>query len=388
VTRRPALLAAGVLLVAANLRPALASVGPVLSEVRDDLGLSSTWAALLTTLPVLCFGLLAPVAPRLGRRYGIEPVLGGVLVLLAAALVVRLLSGTAGLFAGTAVAAGAIAVANVLVPAFVKREFPGRTGLLMGAYTTSLSGSAALAAGLTVPASSLLGGGWRTGLGVWVVPAVVALLLWLPAVRSHTAPPAPPPSAGATGRLLRSPLAWQVTVFMGLQSLGFYAVLAWLPTVYQDEGWSASAAGALLSVSVLVQMPVSLLLPVLATRACDQRVFAAGTAVATAGGLLGIVLAPGGAWLWAVLLGIGQGGSFALALTLFVLRSATTAGAARLSALAQTVGYLVAAAGPLLLGLLHDVSGGWDVPLLWLLALTGGQLVAGILATRARTVAE
>jgi CP family cyanate transporter-like MFS transporter len=388
VNRRPALLAAGVLLVAANLRPALASVGPVLTDVRDDLGLSSTSAALLTTLPVLCLGLLAPLAPRLGRRFGIEPVLGGVLALLVVALLARLGTGTAGLFVGTAVAAGAIAVANVLVPAFVKREFPGRTGVLMGAYTMALAGSAAVAAGLTVPLAGLLGGGWRAGLGVWAVPAVVTLALWLPAVRSHTAPPASPAAPGATVRLLRSPLAWQVTAFLGLQALGFYAVLAWLPTVYQDQGWSAPAAGVLLSVSVLVQMPVSLLLPVLATRARDQRLYAVGTALASAAGLLGVVLAPGGAWLWAVLLGIGQGGSFALALTLLVLRAATTAGSARLSALAQTVGYTVAAAGPLLLGLLHDASGGWDVPLLWLVALTVVQLVTGVLASRARTVAE
>lgn len=388
MSRRRTLLVVGVLLVAANLRPALASVGPVLTELRADLGLSSTSAALLTTLPVLCFGALAPFAPRLARRHGIEPVLGVALALLAAALLVRLAGGPALLFAGTAVAAGAIAIANVLVPALVKREFPARTGLLMGAYTTTLAGTAALAAGLTVPATAAVGGGWRTGLGVWALLAVVALVAWLPEVRRNSSPPAPPPGAGEVCALLRSPLAWQVTAFMGLQSLAFYAVLAWLPTVYQDEGWSAASAGALLSVSVLVQMPGSLLLPVLATRARDQRVPAAATSLLTAAGLLGIVLAPtAGAWLWAVLLGIGQGGSFALALTLFVLRGGSTADTARLSALAQTAGYLLAAAGPLLLGVLHDASGGWDVPLLLLVAVSAAQVVAGVLAGRARTVA-
>ena len=376
------------LLVAANLRPAVASVGPVLAQVRDDLELASAGAAVLTALPVLCFGALAPVAPRLGRRHGIEPVLGAVLALLAAALLLRLTGGAAGLFVGTAVAAGAIAVANVLVPALVKREFAQRTGLLMGAYTTVLAGSAAVAAGLTVPLADLLGRGWRGGLGLWAVPAVVALLVWLPEVRRHSRPPAAAAGAGAVRALLRLPVAWQVTAFMGLQSLLFYSVLAWLPTVYQDAGWTPAAAGLLLSVSILVQMPASLVVPVLASRRPSQRRYAAGATALTAAGLAGVLAAPtSAAYLWAVLLGLGQGSSFALALTLFVLRGRTSADTARLSAMAQTVGYLLAAGGPLVVGLLHDATGGWRAPLALLVALAGAQLVAGDLAGRDRTVA-
>jgi MFS transporter, CP family, cyanate transporter len=386
VLSRRALLAAALLLVAANLRPAVASVGPVLADVREDLGLSSAGVALLTALPVLCFGALAPIAPRLGRRHGLEPVLGAVLVALAAGLLLRLGAGPAGLFAGTALAAGAIAVGNVLVPALVKRDFADRTGPLMGAYTTAIAGSAAVAAGLTVPVGELVGQGWRGALGVWAVPALVALVVWLPYVREHSRPPETV-AAGAVRALLREPLAWQVTAFFGLQSLLFYSVLAWLPTIYQDEGWTPAASGLLLSVSVLVQMPVSLAVPVLASRARDQRALAAAASLLTAAGLAGVLVAPtAAAYLWVGLLGLGQGAAFALVLTLFVLRGGTTADTARLSALAQTVGYLVAAAGPLAVGLLHDARGGWDLPLALLLGLALVQVVAGDLASRARTI--
>lgn len=387
MSSRSGLLAVSILFVSFNLRPAVASVGPVLTEVRDGLNLASSSAALLTTLPVLCFGVLALFAPRLARRHGIEPVLVAVLLLLIGGLLLRIAGGPTFLFAGTAVAAGAIAVANVLVPALVKREFAARTGLLMGAYTAALAGSAAVAAGLTVPAAHWLGGGWRSGLAVWAAPAGLALLLWLPEVRRRSRHVPVSATTGELRRMLHSPVAWQVTLFMGLQSLAFYAVLAWLPTIYQDAGWSPTAAGALLSVSVLVQVPVALLVPVVAARSTDQRVLAASTTLLTATGLLGVLLVPTvSAWLWAVVLGIGQGGNIALALTLFVLRSDSPSNTAGLSAMAQSVGYSIAALGPLMLGLLHERSGDWTTPLTALLLVCAVQLAAGVLAGRDLTV--
>lgn len=380
-------LAVGILLVAFNLRASLASVGPFLAEIQVDLALGTLGASMLTTLPVLCFGVLAPFAPRLGRRFGIEPVLSMVLVVLAAALLLRVAGGVAVLITGTALAAGAVAVANVLVPALVKREYAAHAGALMGVYTATLSGSAALAAGLTVPIARGLDGGWRVGLGLWAVPAVVAALLWLPLSRRHSLPPNVNSTAARSASVLRSPLAWQVTLFMGLQSLGFYAVLAWLPTIYRDEGWSPPAAGALLSVSILAQLPASLLLPTIAVRARTQFLPVALTSASAAAGLLGVLFLPDqGAWAWAILLGVGQGGAFALALTLFVLRAGSSADTARLSAMAQTFGYVIAAAGPLLIGLLRDSTGGWDVPLAMLLVLVLVQLGAGLLAARPLTL--
>jgi MFS transporter, CP family, cyanate transporter len=366
-------------LAAVNLRPALASVGPVLAELRADLGLSGGTAAVLTSVPVLCLGLLAPVAPALARRWGVEPVVALVLGALATGLLVRVAGGTAALFAGTVLASGAIAVANVLLPALVKRDFPASTGTMMGVYTMSLSGSAAVAAGTTAPLAEATGG-WRGGLGAWAVPAAVALLLWLPLARRRT-PDADP--GGAGGQLRRDPLAWQVTAFFGLQSLSFYAVLSWLPTVYRDEGYSAVAAGAVLSGSALTQIPVTLLLPRLAGRARTQRGHALAATLLTAVGLAGVLVAPTAApYLWAVTLGIGQGGTFAVALTLVVLRARTATDTAGLSAMAQSLGYVLAATGPLLVGAVHDWTGSWAPPLALLLALLVPQAVAGVLAGR------
>jgi MFS transporter, CP family, cyanate transporter len=381
--RHPLLLGLVVALVAFNLRPAVASVGPVLPEVRADLSLSGVGASFLTFLPVLCFGLLAVAAPRLARRRGIESVLLGMLVVVAVGLAGRVVDGSGLLYLGTALAGGAIAVGNVLVPPLIKRDFPDRTGLMMGVYTMAVSGSAALAAGLTVPVGDAIGFGWRGALGVWAVPAVLAAAIWLPQVRAHTRPAEPPPGPS----LVRNGLAWQVTVYFGLQSLSFYAVLAWLPSIYREYGMSPAAAGLLLSVAGLVQIPVALVLPPLATRAANQVGYIAGSTLLIGLGLAGVLFAPTSApYLWAVLIGVGQGGCFALGLNLFVLRTRRVHETAQLSAMAQSIGYVICAFGPLLVGLLHETARSWTVPLVLLLVLLLPQLVCGMLSGRARTI--
>jgi CP family cyanate transporter-like MFS transporter len=356
--------------------------------MRADLPLSGTAAALVTTVPVLCFGLLATVAPRLARRHGIEPVLVGVMVVLAVGALGRVLDGPAALFAGTVLAGGAIAVANVLVPPLVKRDFPDRTGLMMGVYTMAVSGSAAVAAGLAVPLARVTGLGWRGSLGVWAIPALAAALAWLPWVRMHTRAPSGPAPERAPA-LRRSPLAWQLTVYFGLQSLSFYAVLGWLPSMYRDFGADPAVAGFLLSLSGLVQIPISLVLPGLATRARNQVGYAVGATVLIGAGLAGVLLAPTAApYLWVLLVGAGQGACFALGLNLFVLRTHRVVDTARVSAMAQSVGYTICAVGPLLVGLLHDATGSWTGPLVLLLVLLVPQAVAGALAGRARVVRD
>jgi CP family cyanate transporter-like MFS transporter len=385
-TALPMGLTVAVVLVAINLRPAVASVGPVLSDVRADSGLSAVGASVLTAIPILCFGALAPVAPRLARRFGLRPALALLLAVLLLGLLVRLLPGLPLLFLGTVVAAGGIAASNVLVPALIKDDYPNRTGLAMGIYTTTLTLAAAVAVGVSVPLEQSVGGGWRTALGVWALPAAAALVVWVLLARSGSE--RAPEVAPIPGTLLREPIAWHVTIYFGLQALGFYAVLAWLPTLYQDAGYSAAKAGGLVSLTAFIQCPVALVVPVLATRARDQRLLVAAAGLCAAGGLLGILLAPTTAsLLWILLLGLGQGAAFPLGLTLVVLRTAEPAVTARLSAMAQSGGYLLAALGPFLVGALHDVTDSWTTSVPLLLLLLVPQTFSGLVAGRARLAA-
>ncbi|MPV89134.1 MFS transporter [Georgenia ruanii] len=374
------------LAVAVNLRPALTSVGPLLPEIRREdlgLGLGVTQAGVLTTAPLLFFALGAPLAPRLARRFGLERTVLAVLAVVALALAVRPWGGFSLLLVGTAVAAGAIAVANVLVPALIRRELPSRAMAVMGAYSLTLALGATVAAGVTVPIADWLGG-WRWGLASWALLAVVALVLWAPRGRGGATADL---GSTMTRRLWRHPLAWQVSAYLGTQSVGFYCVVAWLPSIARESGMTATNAGVLLSMSILVGAGSGLLVPVLSSRARDQRAAAAGMVLFILVGLAGLALAPAAApWLWAVLLGIGEGGTFPLALSLIVLRSRTAADVPGLSAMAHTVGYLMAAAGPLVMAAIRDWTGCWAPAIVFIVAVALAQLVLGCFAGRARFV--
>ncbi len=375
-------------LLAANLRPAAAAVGPLLGRIRADTGLSATGAGVLTTLPVLCFGALAPLAPRLSRRLGERTTVALALALLLCGLLVRLVPGLGFLFFGTAVAGAGIAIGNVLLPVLVRGNFPDRVGLLTGMYSTTLIGFAALAAGISVPVADAFGGGWRPGLAIWALPAAVALALWAPQfTRRQPARESPDEELHGARALLRDRVAWAVTLFFAIQSAGFYATLAWLPSVFHSHGISTARAGLLLSLTLLVGLVPALTVPSMAARARDQRLFVLAFVTCAAVGWLGIILAPTAApYLWVVLLGFGQNASFPLALTLIVLRGGTLTSTAGLSTLVQTVGYLVAAAGPLVIGAVHDITGSWTPALIVLLALLAPQLVVGLAAGRDCTV--
>lgn len=376
-------------LLAMNLRPAAAAIGPLIHRIRADTGLSATGAGLLVALPVLCFGGLAPVAPIVARRVGTQRTLAGSLVLLTAGLVLRLVPGFGFLFVGTVMAGAAIALGNVLLPVLVRRNFPGRTGLMTGLYSTALIGMAALAAALAVPIANALGGGWRPGLAIWAVPAVVALGVWLFALRR----PAAEGGVGGeriagAGPLLHDRIAWALTLFFAIQSAGFYATLAWLPSIFKSHGASEAQAGVLLGVSLVVGVGTALTVPALAARARDQRALVVTFASCAALGWVGILLAPMSApYLWTVLLGLGQNALFPLALTLIVLRGGTVTSTAGLSTLVQTVGYLLAAFVPLGIGALHDGTGSWTVPVIVLLALLLPQTLTGVVAGKRGRVA-
>ncbi|HVW17988.1 MAG TPA: MFS transporter [Solirubrobacteraceae bacterium] len=374
-------LLAGIVLVAVNLRFAITSVSPVVDDVRGDLGLSSATMGLLTTTPLLALGLVAPLGPSLGRRLGSERVVLGCLVAIAAGVALRWAGTTAPLFAGTVVAGCGIAIGNVLVPEIVKHRLGRRAPAVMGIYAGGLSGGAALATGLTVPIEHAAGGSWRVALAAWSIPALLAALAWAPQIGDGRRGERIAERHRVT--LWRDRLAWRVTLLMGLQSLVFYIGVAWLPDIFQAHGISSGTAGLLAGVGQVVGIPAGLLTSLLASRRADQRAMLLLASLTAAAGFAGVLIAPAAlAGLWVTLLGLGQGGLFALALTLVVLRSPDREHAAELSSMTQSVGYTLAAVGPLLIGALHDLSGGWALPLCVTIALVVPEIVVGLEAAR------
>lgn len=370
---------AAIVLLAINLRTVIASLPPLLADVRADLGLSATVAGLLTTLPVVCFGALALVGPRLARRVPLERVLVACAVATAVGAALRGLESAPALFAGSLLAGAAVGIGQATLPVLIRLAFPAATGLLTGAYSMALPLGATLGSGAAVPLARAFGS-WGASLAAWTVPAALAAALWAPAAfRRGTLVrgPLPAPLRGAA-------LAWWVAAFMGVQSMAFYAGLAWLPEILQDRGWSAGEAGALQALSSLVSIVPAFLVPLLAARRRAQTLVLVTIVGVAASGVVGLLAAPGAAAAWVLVLGVGQGGSLGLALILPVLRAGGAGSVASLTAMMLCLGYLMASAGPWILGAVHDVSGGWNAPLVALLAITLLQLLPGLPAARDR----
>jgi len=382
------LLVFGIVLLAANLRPALTSVAPLIGQIRAETDMPNGVAGLLTTLPLAAFGALSPGAPRLARRFGMEHALLVSMLLLAAGILLRSAGALWALFLGTAILGAAIVVGNVLLPGLVKREFPERAGLMTSVYSTAMGISAALAAGASVPVARLTGMGWRGALALWALPALLTAVAWLPQLRRSDRPANTSTRTSGVSGLWRSPLAWQVTFFMGLQSLAYYVTLTWLPEILREQGMSTARAGWMLALAQAVAIVTMFLAPVLASRRPSQRSVVAAAVGLSGAGTLGLLVAGSTASiLWVVLLGLGQGACFSLALTFFALRAPDPQHAAALSGMAQSVGYLLAAAGPSLFGVLRDATQAWKVPLALLLAITVCLLIAGLGAARDAHVA-
>jgi CP family cyanate transporter-like MFS transporter len=391
----------GIIFVGFNLRTAIASLPPVFPELSAQLGLSATAITVLATIPVVCFGLFSGVAAPLSRRFGEERVLLASLSLVAAGLVLRGALPRILLYPGTVLACGAIALMNVLLPSMVKRRQPSRAGLLIGTYLLFLGIGSVLGSLLAVPGyqyaadAPWLGGSVRFSLWMWAAPAALAFVVWLPQWHYH--PTARGRSAAEQARRRNGPsarvavtrhaLAWQVTAFMGLQSLSYYAALSWLPTLLRDRGATAAHAGTLLALMNLGNAVTAMLIPVLAHRMAAQRLLVVPTVIATAAGIAGALYAPlGSAWAWILLLGLAQGAALGLGIFFTMARSHDPVAAASLSAMAQGWGYLLAALGPLAVGLLHASTGGWDIPVALLLVLCAVELAAGWLAARGRVL--
>lgn len=381
---RRILLGASVVLIAFNLRPVFASLSVVLPEIIKATGLSATAASLLTTLPIVCLGVFAPLAPGLGRRFGTERTLLGCMVLILVGTVLRGTGNIPLLFLASAIAGSGIAVSNVLLSGLVKRDFASQAALMMGLYTMAVCGGAASAAGLTVPIEHALGGGWTMALAMWALPAALVTLIWAP--QALPLKPVPSESGFTVRGLWRDRLAWQVTFFMGLQSALAYIVMGWLAPILRERGLGSETAGYVVSLSVMTQVVTCLVVPALAVKLRNQRGLAIALAMLTVGAMLAMLFAPldgvFGVWAWAVLLGIAQGGTFALALTMIVLRSPDSHVAAHLSGMAQGVGYMVAAFGPLVAGLLHGWTGSFRASSWLFIGLGVALVIAGLGAGR------
>ena len=400
-SRRPygnTLLVVAVAAAGLNLRTAITSLPPLFPDLPTRLHLSSATLSLLAATPVICFGVVSAFAAWLNRRYGEEAVLLAALILLTAGLLLRGAAPGVMLFPGTALAASAIAILNVLLSSMVKRRWPERAGLLVGIYLTALSLGAILSSLISVPLYRSSGGSVRLAVGLWAAPAALAVLLWLPQLTYRSARVAQevgaapeagrgkaqgPGKAQAGIKVYRYALTWQVTAFMGLQSLLYYAALSWLPTIFQDRGDSAVTAGNLLALMGVGNFATSLVVPVLAHRRPGQRALVVPSLIGTAAGLAGALWGPlGSAPFWVLVLGVSQGACLGLAIFFTMARAPDAGVAASLSAFSQSVGYLAASAGPLEVGLLHTATGSWNIPVVLLLVLCAAELGTGVLAGR------
>ncbi|MFI9176195.1 CynX/NimT family MFS transporter [Streptomyces lincolnensis] len=403
------LVVVAIVLSALNLRPAITSLGALLEEVRDGLGMSGGLAGLLTSMPPLCFALFGGMAPRLARRFGPSAVVCAGMLAITAGLLIRPYAGsTAGFLAASALALMGIAVSNVLMPVIVKRWFPDRVGSMTGLYSMAVALGTAAAAAVSVPMTDALGGNWQPGLALWAVLAAVAVVPWVPLLRDRGAAPdargtastavkVPASPAGRTPareeaaspvRITRSRTAWALAVFFGLQATAAYITMGWMAQIFRDAGVPASTAGLLLAVTMVMGVPLAFVIPRLASRLPHQGPIVVALGVCGLAGYAGLYAAPAaGAWAWALLLGIANC-AFPLALTMVGMRARTGVGVAQLSAFAQSTGYLISIPGPILVGVLYQSSGGWGLPIALMTGLMIPQMVVGVLAGRNRTVED
>ena len=382
-TLQQVLLIAGILLIAANLRPALSAVGPLLGDIRRDTGLSNTLLGMLTTLPLLAFGVMSSLASVISRKIGIESTLAGAMVILTAGILTRVIELPTALFGGTLLIGIGIALGNVLLPGLVKRDFSEKAGIMISTYSSVLGIGSAVAAGLSVPMAEDLGLGWRWSLGSWALLSIIAFVVWLPQLRDRTIDRDARGIIQALNDLGRKKLAWKVALFMGLQSLTFYVVLTWLPEILQNQGMKPHHAGYMLSLSQGMGIFGTLLVPAMGERMKNQRIIVWILISCEMTGLVGLLLMGNvGAPFWVSIIGFALGGNFGLALLFIVLRTARHETAAELSGMAQSIGYLLAATGPTFFGFLHDFTTGWVIPLLVLMGIVIIKMMMGLSAGR------
>lgn len=379
---RPALLIAGLLLIAASLRAPIIGVAPVLSMIQASFDLTLAQAGILTTLPLLAFAAVSPFAATIAARLGLERALFVAVIVIAAGIALRSLGSASVLYGGTWIIGCGIAIGNVLLPSLIKRDFPRKVPAMTGACGVTMGASAALASAVMVPFANLPGIGWPLALAAMIALPLVAMILWLPQLRNRTAPAVTTTGLAEGKRIWHFALAWQVTLFMGMNSFLYYTVAGWLPSVLISSGFSAVEAGSLHGVMQLASTIPGLVLAPILNRLKDQRLIAIAVAALMGAGELGYLFVPSWSLLWSIIFGVGAGATLLLALTFMALRASNAPQAAALSGMAQAIGYLFAASGPFLAGKAHDLSGSWSLPLAGCIGFTILLAVFGSLAGR------
>lgn len=373
------LLLIGILFVAINLRPALSSLGSLVDMIRQDIDVSEAMLGLLTTLPLIAFGVISTITPLFTKRFGIGNTLLGALILLVLGILIRSSGGIFSLYFGTILLGIAIAFGNVLIPALIKRNFPHKAGLVTSLYSGIMSLGAAAAAGLSFPIAHELNLGWRGSLAIWSVLAIIALLIWIPNIKRINRTPPRRSFKAAIKKLSGSLLVWQLALYMGLQSFAFYLVLAWLPEILIAREYDPNYAGWMLSLSQATGIIGAILIPAWAGSKKDQRSVIAVLVILEILSLIGLII-PQIGWveLWVGINGMVLGGTFGLALLLIVLRSNDAETASELSGIVQSIGYFIAATGPFMAGLIFDLTQTWDYALILLILVAILKLFMGI----------
>ena len=379
------LLIVGILFIAATLRVTFTGIAPLLDAIRAEYQLTTAQTGLLTTLPLLAFGLVSPLAAGVARRFGIEPSLLLAMVIICLGIGLRSLPSAAWLYIGTALIGCGIALGNVLLPGLIKRDFSGHVARMTGAYSITMGAAAAAGSAMVVPLA-LAGFGWRGALLLLMVFPLLALLLWLPQARRQATTPMTGSGAAHNRGIWRSALAWQVTLFLGINSLVYYVIVGWLPAILQSMGYSEAQAGSLHGLLQLATAAPGLAIPLVLHRLKDQRGIAVLVALMCVVSTLGLWLLPGQAVIWTLIFGFGSGATMILGLTFIGLRASSAHQAAALSGMAQTIGYLLAACGPPLIGKIHDAYGDWHIPLIIVALIAVIMALFGALAGRAREI--
>ncbi|UDM72822.1 CynX/NimT family MFS transporter [Vagococcus fluvialis] len=380
------LLLLGIIMIATNLRAPITSVGPLVGTITNSLNLTGAQAGLITTLPLIAFAIISPIAPKLARKFGTETTILGALILIILGLSIRYLPSISTLFLGTAILGCGIAIGNVLIPSIVKQEFQNQSGLVTGIYSVSMNLTGAIASGVSIPLIEKLGWTWNQAFSLWIILAALALLAWLPQLKNKKATPEVN-VVDTNNSIWHSSLAWSVSLFMGIQSFIFYVLVAWLPEMLISQGIPSSKSGGMLSLLQLTLLPTTFIIPIIAEKRPNQKSLVVISFTLFTLGISGLMFSSLAVISLSIIaIGIAGGIAFSLSMMFFNIRTSTPKEAADLSGMAQSIGYILAAVGPFLFGLLHDLTNNWQSSLFLLIGMTIILLFVGLNAGSSKKV--